>query len=103
MAITLVFKVTTFLIIVSASFCNDKNVQIAELSIKLLTRLLQKVGQSIMQINPDALQILTQSMMALIRGKRQNLRNNALDICMFIYGQIGSENYLSLMNYALPP
>lgn len=56
-----------------------------------------------MQINPDALQILTQSMMALIRGKRQNLRNNALDICMFIYGQIGSENYLSLMNYALPP
>jgi uncharacterized protein (DUF1697 family) len=37
----------------------------------------------------------------LINGKRNNMRNTSLDICMFIFGQIGSENYLQLMNYAL--
>lgn len=37
----------------------------------------------------------------LIKGKRQNLKNSSLDICMAIYGQIGSENYLTLMNFAL--
>lgn len=37
----------------------------------------------------------------LINGKRNNMRNTSLDICMFIFGQIGSENYVQLMNYAL--
>lgn len=39
----------------------------------------------------------------LVDGKRQNLRNQGLDICLYIYNLIGSENYLSLMNYALKP
>lgn len=34
----------------------------------------------------------------LINGKRQNLRNQALDLCLFIYKNIGCENYLVLMN-----
>lgn len=42
-----------------------------------------------------------QSMAKLIKGKRQNLKTNALDICMFMYSKIGSENYMSLMNYSL--
>ena len=40
-------------------------------------------------------------MSALINGKRNNMKNGALDICLFIYNQIGSENYLQLMNYSL--
>lgn len=44
-----------------------------------------------------------QCMAKLIKGKRENLKINALDICMFIYSQIGSDNYLNLMNYSLQP
>ena len=40
---------------------------------------------------------------ALISGKRQNLHNQALDICIYIYNLIGSENYLYLMNFSLKP
>ena len=31
-----------------------------------------------------------QSMVKLIKGKRKNLKTNALDICMFIYNKVGS-------------
>ena len=41
------------------------------------------------------------SLSCLVDGKRQNLRNSALDICMFICESIGSDNYLSLMNFCL--
>jgi len=53
------------------------------------------------QINPHTLQILMKGMSALINGKRNNMKNGALDICLFIYNQIGSENYLQLINYSL--
>ena len=56
-----------------------------------------------MNINPETLKLLMYSMMNLINGNRKNLKNNALDICMFIFSQIGSENYVSLMNYSLSP
>ena len=39
--------------------------------------------------------------MKMIKGKRQNHKNSSLDICMVIYSHIGSDNYLSLMNFAL--
>jgi len=29
------------------------------------------------------------------------MKTSALDVCIFIYTQIGSENYLQLMNYSL--
>ena len=44
-----------------------------------------------------------QCIIKLIKGKRENLKINALDICMFVYSQIGSDNYLNLMNYSLQP
>lgn len=100
---TLASSVIHFLILVSAEFCDDKNIKIAEISIKLLTRLIQKVGANIVKLNPETLQCLMQSMQKLIKGKRESLKTNGLDICMFIYSQIGSENYLNLMNYSLPP
>lgn len=79
------------------------NVQVAEISIKLLALLIQNIGQGFMQINPQTLQTIMLSLGKLIEGKRQNLKNSSLDICLFIYNQIGSENYLSLMNYTLNP
>ena len=87
----------------AAQFCLDKNVALAELSVKLLAKLIEKVGQQIGQLNPDTLQELMKALQVLIEGKRQNLHNQALDICLYIYNLIGSENYLYLMNFSLRP
>jgi hypothetical protein len=43
------------------------------------------------------------NLFTLTDSKRQNLRNQGLDICLYIYQLLGSENYLSLMNYSLKP
>ena len=40
-------------------------------------------------------------MYQMIIGKRNTMKTSALDVCLFIFNQIGSENYLQLMNYAL--
>ena len=40
-------------------------------------------------------------MYLMIIGKRNTIKTSALDVCIFIYTQIGSENYLQLMNYSL--
>lgn len=37
----------------------------------------------------------------LIDGKRKNISNSVLDICIFICNSIGSDNYLQLMQYCL--
>ena len=44
--------------LVSAEFCNDKNAQIAEIAVKLLSMLIQNVGSSITQLNPASLKTL---------------------------------------------
>lgn len=54
-----------------------------------------------MHLNPETLQNIMKNLSGLVEGKRQNLRNQGLDICLYIYNLIGSENYLSLMNYSL--
>ncbi len=37
----------------------------------------------------------------LATGKRNNMKTSALDACVFIYSQIGSENFLQLMKFSL--
>jgi hypothetical protein len=59
------------------------------------------VGGGLTQLNPSTLQTLMKALSLLVEGKRNNLRTNALDICLFIFNQIGSENFLQLLNYAL--
>jgi len=54
-----------------------------------------------MQLGENTLTTLMKSLSHLVDGKRQNLRNSALDICMFICESIGSDNYLTLMNFCL--
>ena len=39
----------------------------------------------------------------LITEKKNIMKNSALDVCVFIFNNIGAENYLQLMNYALEP
>jgi hypothetical protein len=59
------------------------------------------IGKNLTQINPSTLQIIMRGMSFLINGKRNNMKTYALDICLTIFSQIGSENYLQLMNYSL--
>ena len=59
------------------------------------------IGGALTQINPGTLQTIMKGMSLLINGKRNNLKTSALDVCIFIFNQIGSENYLQLMNYSL--
>lgn len=66
------------------------NFQLTEISIKLLGRLIQNIGQGIMQLNPSTLQIIMASLYSSIDGKRQNLKTLSLDICMIIYNLLGS-------------
>lgn len=70
---------------------------------KLLARLVENIGGSLVHLTPDTLQNVMKNLYGLIDGKRQNLKNQGLDICLYIYNLIGSENYLSLMNYSLKP
>ena len=56
---------------------------------------------SIIQINPNTLQMLMRGMSFLSNGKNNGMKTSALDVCVFIYNQIGSENFLQLLNYSL--
>ena len=73
-----------------------------EMALKMLATMLDKFKGALMQMNPNTLQGLMRGMSLLINGKRNNMRTSALDICLFIYAQIGEENYLQLMNCSLP-
>lgn len=68
----------------------DKNLQICEMSIKLLSVLIMNIGNSLTQINPGTLQIMMKGMSLCVNGKRNSLKTSALDVCVFIYNQIGS-------------
>ena len=74
---------------------------VSEMALKMLGFTLQKISGAITQINPNTLQGIMKGMSLLISGKRNNMRTLALDLCLFIYNQIGSENYMQLMNYSL--
>lgn len=76
---------------------------IAELSIKLLSGILNNLSAALTQINPNTLSHIMKGMSYLINGKRNNMKTSALDVCLFIFNNIGSENYLQLMNFALDP
>jgi hypothetical protein len=86
---------------VSTELSVDKNVTISEMALKLLSVLIMNIGDSLTQINPNTLQMLMKGMSFLINGKRNNMKTSALDVCVFIYNQIGSENFLQLLNYSL--
>lgn len=91
------------LFLVASGYCCDKSTQISEVAVRLLSRLIENVGNSFVDLDANALQSIMKNLSGLVDGKRQNLRNQGLDICLFIYTTIGSENYVSLMNYALKP
>jgi hypothetical protein len=59
------------------------------------------INGALTQINPNTLQTLMKGMSLLISGKRNNMRTSALDVCIYICTQIGSENFLQLLNYSL--
>ena len=69
---------------------NDKNANVAETAIKLLAGILSSLSASITQIVPDTLKVIMRGMYDLITGSRNTLKTSALDVCLFIYAQIGS-------------
>lgn len=56
-----------------------------------------------MQLSENSLLTLMRCFSAIIDGKRQNLSKQAIDMCIFIFNCIGSENYMKLMQYCLKP
>ena len=87
--------------LVTTKHISDKNNHIAELSMQLLAKIIQNIGNGITKLNINTLQQIMKALATTIEGKRANMKTMALDICMFIYSQIGQENYLSLMNHTL--
>lgn len=71
------------------------------MAIKLLSVIIMNIGAALTQLDPSTLQMLMKGMSFLINGKRNNMKTSALDVCIFICNQIGSENYIQLSNYAL--
>ena len=67
----------------------------------MLSGIISNIGNNITQMNANTLQMIMKGMYFLINGKRNNMKTGALDICIFIYNQIGLENYLQLMNFSL--
>lgn len=90
-------------ILVTAEHCLDKNASVAELALKLLEALVQKIGSGVMQLSENTLMGLMKCFSNLVDGKRQNMSKQTLDICMFVCQAIGSENYLKLIQYCLTP
>lgn len=86
-----------------AENCCDKNAAIAEVSIKLLAKLIENLGINITKLKPETLQKVMKALTFLLDGKRQNTKNWALEICMYVFNLIGSQNYLNLMVYVLTP
>jgi hypothetical protein len=66
-----------------------------------LAKLLDNLGSLIAQLKPETLQRIMKCLTYLLNSKRQNVKGWALQICMHIFGQIGSQNYLQLMDYVL--
>lgn len=71
------------------------------MAIKLLSVIIMNIGPALTQLDSSTLQMLMKGMSFLINGKRNNMKTSALDVCIFICNQIGSENYIQLSNYAL--
>jgi hypothetical protein len=68
----------------------DKNMQVAETAIKMLAGILTNLSTTLTQINPNTLQIIMRGMSFHIHGKRNNMKTSALDVCLFIFNNIGS-------------
>ena len=60
------------------------------MALKMPATMLQKIGGSLTQMNPNTLQGMMRGLSLMINGKRNNMRVHALDICLFIYNQIGA-------------
>lgn len=71
------------------------------MALKLLNVLVQNIGGSITQLNPNTLKTIMIALSYLIDGKRADFKNTALEVCFNIFKSIGSENYMNLMNYSL--
>lgn len=81
----------------------DKNAHIGEVSLKLLSSLLKNIGAALTKLKPDTLVVIMKALDYHIGGKRQDLKNICLDICIDVYSSIGNENFVNLMNYSLSP
>jgi hypothetical protein len=68
-----------------------------------MAKLIQNVGGAIAQLKPETLQKVMKALVFLLDGKRPNTKNWAIQICMYVYGLIGNQNYYNLMMYVLSP
>jgi len=89
--------------IIICQLCNDKNSNICDLAIKILAKMIQAVDTNFVNLASSALQTLMKMLVFLLDGKRQTMKNYGLQICMYIYKIVGSENYFHLMNSVLLP
>ena len=60
------------------------------MALKLLQVLVQNIGGSITQLNPNTLKTIMIALSYLIDGKRSDFKTMSLDICLVIYKNIGS-------------
>lgn len=93
-------KYDMFYLVLAQLSC-DKNSGIAEVALKLLAAICANIGTDMTKLDGNTLSMITKSLSFLINGKRNSMRTNALDICVFLVGQIGVENYLQLMDFSL--
>lgn len=100
---TLASSVRKFANAVVSEYSVDKNASISEVSIKLMAKLIQNLGGAIAQLKPETLQKVMKSLTFLLDGKRPNAKNWGVEICMYIYGLIGNQNYYNLMMFVLSP
>lgn len=68
---------------------------------KLLAVICANIGADVTKLDGNTLSLITKALSFLINGKRNTMRINALDICVFLVGQMGVENYLHLMEFSL--
>jgi len=94
---------STFIAI--CQLCFEKNPSVAETAVKILARMLNNVGQNIMNLSQNSLQMLFKTLANMldekISLKNANLRTWTVEICNYIYRMVGMENFVNFLHVLL--
>ena len=69
----------------------------------MLAKLMGTLGANLTKLSTETVHAIMQAMAFLLDGKKQNLRNFAKQIVGFIYGQVGPEAFMHMLNVVLSP
>eukprot|EP01017_Pseudomicrothorax_dubius_P009155 TRINITY_DN13064_c0_g1_i3.p2 TRINITY_DN13064_c0_g1~~TRINITY_DN13064_c0_g1_i3.p2 ORF type:complete len:328 (-),score=80.44 TRINITY_DN13064_c0_g1_i3:1814-2797(-) len=81
--------------------CFDKNVNICELSMQAIAKMIESLGENISRLSNDTIAVLMKSLARIVDGKRASMAKIAQQICEYMIKLFGPDNYLNVMSQVL--